>query len=145
MQGPADGSQHAVPQRARDPQQHDRVLPRRDGHSAEPGAAPYNILRAQELLEAVMPFTEQEVAVSLQEVHSLLYQWTTGLWGELITLSDSLESTAGTGTMAVRAPGTTTPAMDDALPPTLCSGNSSDDTATIESHRRRRVHAQFHE
>ena len=29
----------------------------------------------------VMPFTEQEVATSLQEVHSLLFQWTSSLYG----------------------------------------------------------------
>ena len=44
-----------------------------------------------------MPFTEQEVATTFQEVHSLLLQWTTALWGEPIVLTDSAESNAQAG------------------------------------------------
>ncbi|OLP80146.1 hypothetical protein AK812_SmicGene39471 [Symbiodinium microadriaticum] len=70
-----------VPVRPDDPRRPDSALPHRDPSGAVPGAAPYNILRAQQLLESVMPFTEQEVATSLQEVHSLLFQWTSSLYG----------------------------------------------------------------
>ena len=51
-------------------------------------AAPYQILRAQHIIERLMPFLEQEAAATLQDAHSMLFQWTTALWGEPITLAD---------------------------------------------------------
>ncbi|CAE7798805.1 YCF1, partial [Symbiodinium necroappetens] len=132
-----------VPERAPGPLQHDPAVPQRDRHNVEPGAAPYNVLRAQQLLEAVMPFTEQEVATSLQEVHSLLLQWTTGLWGEPIVLSDSLETNAGAGAAASDDQGAPPLCAVGTLPPTLPADNSSDETVTVESHRRRRLHAHL--
>ena len=137
--GQAGPLQPALPEPARDPGCRDQPLPPRDQCKPEPGAAPYNILRAQQLLEAVMPFTEQQVAASLQEVHSLLFQWTTGIWGEPIILSDSVET--------VVAPPVEPADMEeagDAVHDTVLSGNSSTETVTAESHRRRRLYAAFH-
>ena len=83
----------ALPAPAREGRQRDPGLPHGAIRGPEPGAAPYNILKAQHILEGVMPFTEQQVAATLQEVHSLLSQWTAALLGEPIVLTDSLEST----------------------------------------------------
>ena len=86
-----------------------------------------------------MPFTEQEVATSLQEVHSLLFQWTSSLWGEPIVLTDNLgNEEPGAATHPPHEVG------QEALP-TIPAGNSSDDADTVtgDSHRRRRLHALF--
>ena len=80
-----------------------------------------------------MPFTEQEVATTFQEVHSLLLQWTTALWGEPIVLTDSAESNAQAGDFQADA-------QEGALPPTLPARSSCEETETVESHRRRRLH-----
>ena len=105
----------------------------------EPGAAPYNILKAQHILETVMPFTEQEVASALCDVHSLLAQWTTSLWGEPIVLTDSLENNDQNGNpQQLAGHGHTAD-----LPPTMATGSSDDETASVSSHRRRRAHAAF--
>ena len=49
-------------------------------------------LRAQEILQKVMPFIEQELATSPNEAHANLAQWTTALWGHSIQLLDSPEN-----------------------------------------------------
>ena len=122
--GPAAGRRQPEP-----------ALPRRDlqGQGPEPGAAPYNILKAQQTLERVMPFTEQQIATALQEVHSLLSQWTTALWGEPIALCDSFEDDCTT---------TGAPPSGE-LAPTLPADASDQETVSIDSHRRRRMHAAF--
>ena len=131
-----------VPAQARG--QQDPGLPHRDCNGLEPGAAPYNILKAQQLLEAVIPFTEQEVATSLHDIHSLLSQWTTGLWGEPIVLTDSLEPTAATAAEPNNQEATRA-STGGLIPATAPTGNSSDESETVASHRRRRHHAQFHD
>ena len=137
--------QREVPDRVRDSRRHDSALPQgQDSRGMEPGAAPYNILRAQQLLERVIPFTDQEVATALQEAHSFLFQWTTGLWGEPIILSDSLETNVGTAPELAEAVGGL-PHENADLPPTLPAADSSDETVSIASHRRRRLHGHFHE
>ncbi|CAE7530834.1 unnamed protein product [Symbiodinium microadriaticum] len=93
----------------------------------EPGAAPYNILKAQQILERVMPFTEQQVASALCDVRSLLLQWTTALWGEPIVLTESLGSH-----------------IEDQGPSLYRQNDSSgEETVSVSSHRRRRAHAAF--
>ena len=134
-----------LPEQAREPPQHDSAVSHQSPHLVEPGAAPYNILRAQQLLEAVMPFTEQEVATSLQQVHSLLRQWTTGLWGEPIVLSDSLDTGVGDHATAADDQGASPSCLEGTHPATLPTGNSSEETISAESHRRRRLHAHFQE
>ena len=134
---------HAVPVPPESRPLHDPGAAHRGGSQPEPGSAPYNVLRAQRLLEEILPFTEQQVAVALQEAHSFLLQWTTGLWGEPIILSDSAGSAHG---------GTGPPEFDEhsgadltggALPPTLPAADSEDETLSVASHRRRRAHAAF--
>ncbi|CAE7800173.1 APUM5 [Symbiodinium sp. KB8] len=122
-----------VPAQARG--QQDPGLPHRDCNGLEPGAAPYNILKAQQLLEAVIPFTEQEVATSLHDIHSLLSQWTTGLWGEPIVLTDSLEPTAATAAEPNNQEATRA-STGGLIPATAPTGNSSDESETVASHRK---------
>ena len=135
--------QHAVPVPHGDHPLHDSVLPPQAANRPEPGSAPYNILRAQHILEGVLPFTEQQVATALQEAHSLLFQWTTNLWGEPIVLSDSAGSNQQGSLPShshVAGPGAT--AVPE-LPPTIPAANSSEETGSVHSHRRRRVHSTF--
>ncbi|CAE7394441.1 unnamed protein product [Symbiodinium necroappetens] len=126
-----------VPPPAHDGRPQDPGLPREARRGREPEAAPYNILRAQQILEGVMPFTEQQVATTLQEVHSLLSQWTEALWGEPIVLTDSLES-HGPGHHESAGE---LPTVE--LAPTLPAELSDEETVSVASHRRRRAHAAF--
>ena len=128
-----------LPAPARRHEQRDPGLPHGATGGPEPGAAPFNILKAQQVLEGIMPFTEQQVAASLQEVHSLLSQWTTALWGEPIVLTDSLESTTLERPEAAGAP----PQAD--IEPTMPIDSDGDETVSVCSHRRRRLHAAFDE
>ena len=128
---------HAQPQR-------DPAAPHQASCGPEPGAAPYNILRAQQILEGVLPFTEQQVASALQEAQAHLLQWTTGLWGEPIVLTDSAESHGHTVKPPYEEDNQGTRA-EGVLPPTLPAANSSDDASTVASHRRRRLHAHLGE
>ncbi|OLP90072.1 hypothetical protein AK812_SmicGene28379 [Symbiodinium microadriaticum] len=123
----------------------DPALPAQAAAMPEPGSAPYNILRAQHILEGVLPFMEQQVATAVQDAHSLLLQWTSDLWGEPIVLSDSAGSNCQGG---LPLPGDNNPvetAGTSELPPTMPAIDISEETVSVESHRRRRAHAAFHE
>ncbi|CAE7647279.1 PHB2, partial [Symbiodinium sp. KB8] len=56
---------------------------------------PMNVLKAQHIMERLMPFMEQEAAIMLQEAHALLMQWTTDLWGTPIALVVADQQQAG--------------------------------------------------
>ena len=58
---------------------------------------PAHVLRAQHIMERLMPFLEQEAATTLQEAHALLFQWTTALWGTPIALVAAGPTSNGTG------------------------------------------------
>ncbi|CAE7818526.1 unnamed protein product [Symbiodinium sp. CCMP2592] len=67
--------------------------------STQGDSTPSQILRAQQILERIMPFLEQEVAAQLAEAHGLLFAWTAVLWGSPIFL---LENAAVNGTTEAR-------------------------------------------
>ena len=60
--------------------------------TGEPG--PYNVLKAQDILQRIIPFVEQEIAARLDEAHAHLSQWTTAIWDHPIQLVDSGEDDA---------------------------------------------------
>ena len=78
------------------PPQHDRDQHGLRGAAPEESgeAAPFDVLKAQDILKKVVPFVEQEVAVQLNEALSHLVQWTPALWGHPIQLVESLEEDA---------------------------------------------------
>ena len=53
------------------------------------GTTPYQILRAQQIIERLLPFLEQDVAARLAQAHGLLFSWTTALWGTPILLAET--------------------------------------------------------
>ena len=57
-------------------------------------SGPYNVLKAQDILQRVIPFVEQEIAARLNEAHAHLSQWTTALWDHPIQLVESGEDDA---------------------------------------------------
>ena len=127
-------------------------------HTGE--ATPYQILRAQQILEKLMPFLDQQAAAMLSEAHALLFGWTTALWGRPILLVD----TEGTNpsnddlpnpTMTIEAeslPAEFAAEADSSLQPTQPFWPPSPTgepaggihvLARRDSHRRRRMHALF--
>ena len=112
-------------------------------------ATPYQVLRAQQIIEGILPFLEQEVAATLSEAHSLLFSWTSALWGEPVMLVASEDT-------GENSPNSTTetlpwhPAHPQGDPPLElgCVGanvTQPDDTCSQTSHRRRRMHAAMEE
>ena len=109
---------------------------------------------------------EQEAAATLSEAHSLLFSWTSALWGGAILLVDDVETATAQLPSDLRQElaepegvahvgeqeGETSPgSADTALPtqnfsaasPTEVPGNERQRLARQESHRRRRLHAAF--
>ena len=78
------------------PRIHDSRLPdQRPGASdaaVHGEATPYQVLKAQQILERLMPFLEQQSATIAGEAHGLLFAWTTALWGRPILLADMDDS-----------------------------------------------------
>eukprot|EP00439_Symbiodinium_sp_Y106_P060886 s3505_g9.t1 len=114
-----------------------------------------------------MPFLEQEAAAALGEAHSLLFSWTSALWGGPILLVDDVEANtvhmpqnhqeqveqevdedAGETNEGGAAPGM--PESDQptqafwALSPPREPRGGVQILARQSSHRRRRIHAIFH-
>ena len=127
-------------------------------HTGE--ATPYQILRAQQILEKLMPFLDQQAAAMLSEAHALLFGWTTALWGRPILLVD----TEGTNPSSDELPNPTMTNEAESLPaefaaeadsslqptqtfwPPSPTGEPAGGTHVLTrqtSHRRRRMHALF--
>ena len=83
----------ALPVPSDGPTEHDSRVPPGQPSSTTPGhtgeATPYQILRAQQILEKLMPFLDQQAAATLSEAHALLFGWITALWGRPILLVDT--------------------------------------------------------
>ena len=129
----------AVPVPPEVPAVHERRLPPQYQHgeaaSNTGDATPYQVLKAQQILERLLPFLEQEAAATLSEAHSLLFRWTSALWGEAVLLVEE----------EVTQEGGTSPGFADTTPPTqsfwAASPGKRPPVARQESHRRRRLHA----
>ena len=124
-------------------------------------STPYDIVRAQQILQQIMPFAEQEVAQHLARAHSLLERWTTSLWGHPIQLVDSAPTEheeQGTELLPTlpEPSGEITPAsqaetipfddahfadMDRGRPLHGAEHRHRKDRQRAPSHRRRRLHA----
>ena len=133
----------------------------RGGNLTPVEAAPYHVLRAQQIIERLMPFMEQEAAVTLQDAHSLLFQWTTAIWGEPIMLTEEEHGVDAGGHLPPTYEQLTVPENDDSAAETVpftptealmqqqrggCDGgrtssSTEPEVARRESHRRRRMHA----
>ena len=131
-------------------------------NEATADAAPYQILRAQQIIEGLMPFLEHEAAVTLQDAHALLLQWTTALWGEPIMLTNEGHGTSTGGNLPptqeqldMAEDGDSTVDTGPFSPPDDCpqhrrdrrdggrlpSSSTEPEESSGESHRRRRLHA----
>ena len=115
-------------------------------------AGPMNVLKAQHIMERLMPFMEQEAAIMLQEAHALLMQWTTDLWGTPIALVVADQQQAGredagdeescTATVPFSPLDATVP-DEEALTEHAAGAGSRSNTSEASSegsHRRRRMH-----
>ncbi|CAE7447433.1 PHB2, partial [Symbiodinium microadriaticum] len=113
---------------------------------------PMNVLKAQHIMERLMPFMEQEAAIMLQEAHALLMQWTTDLWGTPIALVVADQQQAGredagdeescTATVPFSPLDATVP-DEEALTEHAAGAGSRSNTSEASSegsHRRRRMH-----
>ena len=129
-------------------------------------ATPFQILRAQQILERLMPFLEQEAATLLQDAHSMLFQWTTALWGEpvMLTAVDGVEGEGGdpsstqpereekasdgdscvaTVPFSPPSPTATGPGDDGQRGPAETASSTESERLSGDSHRRRRMHGAF--
>ncbi|CAE6938854.1 unnamed protein product [Symbiodinium sp. CCMP2592] len=119
--------------------------------------ASYMVLRAQQIIEQVMPFLEQETAVALAEAHHLLFSWTAALWGSPIYLVDhNIEETVepnaarnNTNNDEAQAEGSASDAPTQAFRsrsprPRVPPRGGPPALARASSHRRRRLHAAFY-
>ena len=115
-------------------------------------ATPYQVLKAQQILERLLPFLEQQPAAIAAEAHGLLFAWTTALWGRPILLVDTNDSEAFGAGVEAEAPaaphrGATMAALEAptqafwAPSPRSMPQSESHDLARQHSHRRRRLHA----
>ena len=130
-------------------------------------ATPYQVLKAQQILERLLPFLEQQPAAIAAEAHGLLFAWTTALWGRPILLVDTNDSEAFGAGIGAEAPAA--PHRGEESPEQTLEGSSqtsatiaaleaptqafwapsprnmpqseSHDLARQHSHRRRRLHA----
>ena len=108
--------------------------PNESEQSAEREATPYQILRAQQIIEQILPFLEQDVATRLAQAHGLLFSWTTALWGTPIMLAET-ENDQQTQLHEGEIPLATAPPRPTSMNPTWPPLTRS------SSHRRRRLHA----
>ena len=143
-------------------------LRRGAANTKEGEATPFQILRAQQILERLLPFLEQDIAAVVAEAHGLLFSWTTALWGAPILLvendNDNLhfgKSADPRWTEADPAPEPETPQSGGALEQNGSEPRVADSQVATQafwapspvreparlsrqsSHRRRRLHALF--
>ena len=123
------------------PGQHQGLPPLPNSRGEGGDATPYQILRAQQILEGALPFLEQEVAATIAEAHSLLFSWTTALWGSPIVMVNQtgvgMSPDSAAETVPWHVPG------EDAggtYPDTVDTADE-ERTWSQTSHRRRRMHA----
>ena len=123
--------------------------------NTEGEATPYQILRAQQMLEGILPFLEHDVATAVAEAHSYLFQWTTALWGSPVVLVESQavgelspNSTAETIPWHPTEPGGAPHVeLENTAVDAVTTGDEEEDEecSSQTSHRRRRLHAAFHD
>ena len=118
----------------------------------ETDAGPMNVLKAQHIVERLMPFLEQEAAIMLQEAHALLLQWTTALWGTPIALVEeepqhaererAEDDESCTATVPFSPLYATAPDEEAHADQAAGAGSRSNtsEAGSEESHRRRRMH-----
>ena len=122
--------------------QREHPLPDNRGEGGD--ATPFQILRAQQIIEGALPFLEQEIATTIAEAHSLLFSWTTSLWGAPIVLVNNSHVGESPNSMAETVPwqpllhaddqgGTFSDPSDDT--------QQQEETESLQSHRRCRMHA----
>ena len=140
--------------------------PREGGQTLTGDATPFQILRAQQLLERLLPFLEQDTAAVVSEVHGLLFSWTTALWGSPILLVDNdtqhfvnvmdpgdihtapepeLDS-PGQAVNVADSGEEPRPSMSQEATQIFWAPSPNDSAALLarqSSHRRRRLHAHF--
>ena len=149
------------PDQEGEPQHH-----REEGHKLTGDATPFQILRAQQLLERLLPFLEQDTAAIVSEAHGLLFSWTTALWGSPILLVDNdtqhFANVMDPGDIhtapepELDSPGRAMNVVDSGEEPRPSMSQeatqifwapSPNDSAELlarqSSHRRRRLHAHF--
>ena len=124
--------------------QREHPLPNDRGNLGD--ATPYHVLRAQQLLEGALPFLEQETANVVAQAHSLLFSWTTSIWGVPIVLVNSSNVGESPNSLAETIPWQPPPADapdGGTIPDVARETLPEDDEGSQLSHRRRRLHAAF--
>ena len=114
--------------------------PNESAQPAEREATPYQILRAQQIIEQILPFLEQDVATRLAQAHGLLFSWTTALWGTPIMLAEP-ENDQQIQPHEGEIPLATAPQRPTSMSPRRTTWRTRPLLARSSSHRRRRLHA----